>query len=169
MNYSWLLKAIREKIFPSQTELSEKLDAFYASVKPLKEWEARAFIQSKTRDHPFLQKKNGIDLFLGGAKMMELIDNKSSLLGDDLRKDFKFRSKLKIVASFFTYAFEVLKQKLSQIDELEFIFPVPTFTSEGVKGMTKKEAKEFSNPKQLAVKRSVFAKTWVSKTHSPRN
>lgn len=81
---------------------------------------------------------------------MELLDNKSKLLGDDLRNEITTGSKLKIVASFFSiYAFETLKNELESIDDLEFIFPVPTFVNDGIKGTIKKEVKEFYIPKQL--------------------
>lgn len=81
---------------------------------------------------------------------MELINNKSRLLGDDLKKELKSNSKLRIVASYFSiYAFEALKIELSNIEELEFIFPMPTFVAEGIKGTVKKEVKEFFIPKQL--------------------
>ena len=81
---------------------------------------------------------------------MELIDNKTKLLGDDLREELTKGSKLKIVASYFSiYAFETLKKELEGIEELEFIFPSPTFVSEGIKGTVKKEAKEFYIPKQM--------------------
>lgn len=81
---------------------------------------------------------------------MELLDNKTKLLGDDLRQELTPGSKLKIVASYFSiYAFETLKKELEGIEELQFIFPVPTFVSEGIKGTIKKEAKEFYIPKQL--------------------
>ena len=81
---------------------------------------------------------------------MELLDNKTKLLGDDLRSEMSPGSKVKIVASFFSiYAFETLKKELESIDELEFIFPAPTFVSEGIKGAVKKEAKEFYIPKQI--------------------
>lgn len=81
---------------------------------------------------------------------MELIDNKTKLLGDDLKEELSRGSKLKIVASYFSiYAFETLKNELEQIDEMQFIFPSPTFVSEGIKGADKKEAKEFFIPKQM--------------------
>lgn len=81
---------------------------------------------------------------------MELFDNKTKLLGDDLRKEIKPGSKVKIVASVFSiYAFETLKDELEKVEELQFIFPAPTFVSEGIKGTVKKESKEFYIPKQL--------------------
>ena len=70
---------------------------------------------------------------------MELLDNKTKLLGDDLRSELTPGSKVKIVASYFSiYAFEALRKELESIEELMFIFPVPTFVSEGIKGTIKK-------------------------------
>ncbi|MDY0139628.1 MAG: helicase-related protein [Candidatus Izemoplasmatales bacterium] len=81
---------------------------------------------------------------------MEVFDNKTKLLGDDLRKEIIPGSKVKIVASFFSiYAYETLKEELESVEELEFIFSAPTFVSESIKGTVKKEAKEFYIPKQL--------------------
>jgi SNF2 family DNA or RNA helicase len=81
---------------------------------------------------------------------LELIDNKNRLLGDDLRKEIQYGSKLKIVASYFSiYAFETLRKELSSIEELEFIFPTPTFVDESIKGTNKKEAKEFYIPQKM--------------------
>jgi SNF2 family DNA or RNA helicase len=81
---------------------------------------------------------------------VEVFDNKTKLLGDDLRKEIIPGSKVKIVASFFSiYAYETLKEELESVEELEFIFSAPTFVSESIKGTVKKEAKEFYIPKQL--------------------
>ncbi len=61
---------------------------------------------------------------------MELIDNISRLLGDDLKQTLKPGTRLKIVASCFSmYAFEALKAELEKIDELSFIFTSPTFVA----------------------------------------
>ena len=81
---------------------------------------------------------------------MELLDNKTKLLGDDLQNEMSQGSKIKIIASYFSiYAFETLKKELESIDELEFIFPTPTFVSDGIKGTIKKESKEFYIPKRM--------------------
>ena len=81
---------------------------------------------------------------------MELLDNKIKLLGDDLRNEMSEGSKIKIIASYFSiYAFETLKKELESIAELEFIFPTPTFVSDGIKGTIKKESKEFYIPKRM--------------------
>lgn len=79
---------------------------------------------------------------------MELIDNKSKLLGDDLKKEIGKGAKIKMVASYFSiYAFEALKEALSDIEELQFIFPMPTFVQQGVKEKIKKETREYYIPK----------------------
>ncbi|NNE55712.1 MAG: hypothetical protein HKN32_06805 [Flavobacteriales bacterium] len=59
---------------------------------------------------------------------MKIIDNISSLLGDDLKASIHPKTRLMIAASCFSiYAYEALKSELSKIDSLEFIFIVPTF------------------------------------------
>lgn len=53
---------------------------------------------------------------------MELIDNISRLLGDDLKKTLRPGARLKVAASCFSmYAFEALKAELEKIEELDFI------------------------------------------------
>lgn len=71
-------------------------------------------------------------------------------MGDDLKKEMKEGSTVRVVASYFSiYAFETLKEELSKIKELQFVFPSPTFVDEGIKGTVRKEAKEFYIPKQM--------------------
>lgn len=79
---------------------------------------------------------------------MELIDNISTLLGDNLKRTIAPGAKLKIAASCFSiYAFEALKVELERIDSLEFIFTSPTFVPEVVTDKLKKERREFHIPK----------------------
>jgi superfamily II DNA or RNA helicase len=79
---------------------------------------------------------------------MELIDNISSLLGDNLKRSIVPGAKLKIAASCFSiYAFEALKAELERIDSLEFIFTSPTFVPAEVTDKLKKERREFHIPK----------------------
>jgi hypothetical protein len=60
---------------------------------------------------------------------MEIIDNITTLLGDNLKKTLQPDSKLKIAAScFFIYAYDALKTELEQIDSLHFIFTSPSCT-----------------------------------------
>jgi len=87
---------------------------------------------------------------------MELIDNITRLLGDDLKETLKPKSRLKIAASCFSmYGFEALKAELEKIDELSFIFTSPTFTASEVTDKIRKERKEFHIPK-LDRERSLY-------------
>lgn len=79
---------------------------------------------------------------------MQIIDNISHLLGDDLRATLGSSSKLKIAASCFSiYAYEALKKELEDLDSLEFIFTAPTFMPAGATDKFKKERREFFIPK----------------------
>ncbi|WP_284446738.1 helicase-related protein [Fluviibacter phosphoraccumulans] len=79
---------------------------------------------------------------------MELIDNISRLLGDDLKQTLKSGARLKIAASCFSmYAFEALKTELEKIEELNFIFTSPTFVANEVTDKIRKERREFHIPK----------------------
>lgn len=83
---------------------------------------------------------------------MELIDNTSKTLKDDLSVEIKKGSKLSIAAACFSiYAFQELKEELKNIDELRFIFTSPTFTTE----KAKKEKREFYIPR-LNRERSLY-------------
>ena len=75
---------------------------------------------------------------------MELLNNTTKTLKDDLTKEIKKGSKISIAAACFSiYAFKELKENLSQIDELRFIFTSPTFVAE----KAKKERREFYIPR----------------------
>lgn len=75
---------------------------------------------------------------------MELINNTTKTLKDDLSVEIKKGSKLSIAAACFSiYAFQELKQELQGIEELRFIFTSPTFTTE----KAKKEKREFYIPR----------------------
>lgn len=83
---------------------------------------------------------------------MELIDNRSKTLKDDLASELKKGSKLSIAAACFSiYAFQELKKELKNIDELRFIFTSPTFVTE----KAKKEKREFYIPR-LNRERSLY-------------
>lgn len=87
---------------------------------------------------------------------MELIDNISRLLGDDLKRTVKPGARLKIAASCFSmYAYEALKTELEKLDELNFIFTSPTFVANEVTDEIRKERKEFHIPK-LDRERSLY-------------
>ena len=76
--------------------------------------------------------------------MLEIINNTTKLLGDDLKKEIKNGSKIRIAASCFSiYAFAALKNELEQIEELNFLFTMPTLLEEQVSDEIRKEKREF--------------------------
>ncbi len=83
---------------------------------------------------------------------MELINNTTKTLKDDLTVEIKEDSKISIAAACFSiYAFQELKKQLVDIAELRFIFISPTFIAE----KTKKEKREFYIPR-LNRERSLY-------------
>lgn len=79
---------------------------------------------------------------------MRIIDNISSTLGDDLKKEISEGSRVKIAASCFSiYAYEALRDQLSNIERLEFIFTSPTFVAGEATDKVKKERREYFIPK----------------------
>ena len=76
---------------------------------------------------------------------MELIDNVTKTLKDDLSEEIEKGSKVSIAAACFSiYAFQELKKQLKNVEELRFIFTSPTF----VKEKAKREKREFYIPRQ---------------------
>jgi hypothetical protein len=87
---------------------------------------------------------------------MQIIDNISHLLGDDLKQIIQPGSRLRVAASCFSiYAFEALKAELEKIESLHFIFTSPTFVPGEVTDRLKKELREFHIPK-LERERSIY-------------
>lgn len=83
---------------------------------------------------------------------IELINNVTRTLKDDLSVEIKNGSKLSVAAACFSiYAFQELKTELQNIDELRFIFTSPTFTTE----KARKEKREFYIPR-LNRERSLY-------------
>jgi superfamily II DNA or RNA helicase len=79
---------------------------------------------------------------------MKIIDNINSLFGEDLKSSLKSGSKLKIAASCFSmYAYEALKNELSKIDSMEFVFTAPAFIPNEASDKQNKEHREFYIPK----------------------
>lgn len=79
---------------------------------------------------------------------MQIIDNTSHLLGNDLKATIRQGTRLRIAASCFSiYAFEALKAELSKIDSLQFVFTAPTFVPNEVVDRLRKEQREFFIPK----------------------
>lgn len=80
---------------------------------------------------------------------MKIIDNSSTLLGDELRGNLGPGSRLKIAASCFSiYAFEALKAELSKVEAVQFVFTTPTFVPSEVTDKIRKERREFFIPKE---------------------
>lgn len=83
---------------------------------------------------------------------MEIIDNRGKTLKDDFVKELRSGSKVAIAASCFSiYAFEELKARLKDINELRFIFTAPTFVTE----KASKQRREFYIPR-LSRERSLY-------------
>lgn len=79
---------------------------------------------------------------------MQIIDNTSHLLGDDLKDSLGKGARLRIAASCFSiYAFEALKSELAKVDGLQFVFTAPTFVPTEVTDRLRKERREFFIPK----------------------
>ena len=75
---------------------------------------------------------------------MEIIDNINKTLRDDMRLTIRSGSKMAIAASCFSiYAFQELKEQLSDISELRFIFTSPSFLTE----KADKQKREFYIPR----------------------
>ena len=83
---------------------------------------------------------------------MELFDNVTHLVKDDLQKTIGKDSRLSMAAACFSiYAFDALKKELSKIDSLRFLFTSPTFLKE----RAAKEKREFYIPR-LAREKSLY-------------
>ncbi len=79
---------------------------------------------------------------------MDIINNTTHKLGDDLKTSLKRGDRLKVAASCFSiYAFEALKSELAKIDHLDFIFTAPTFVPEDATDQFTRERREFFIPK----------------------
>ncbi|MGI5838088.1 MAG: helicase-related protein [bacterium] len=83
---------------------------------------------------------------------MEIFDNITKTVKDDLTVTIEKNSRLSVAAACFSiYAYQVLKKQLDQIDELRFIFTSPAFVTE----RAPKEKREFYIPR-LNRERSLY-------------
>ena len=83
---------------------------------------------------------------------MEIFDNVTRIVRDDLTETIKPHSRISIAAACFSiYAYQELKKQLSSVDECRFIFTSPTFVAE----KTAKEKREFYIPR-LTRERSLY-------------
>ena len=75
---------------------------------------------------------------------MEIFNNTTKVVKDDLEKTIRQGSKISIAAACFSiYAYQELKAQLESCEELRFIFTSPTFVAE----KTQKERREFYIPR----------------------
>lgn len=75
---------------------------------------------------------------------MDVIDNISSLLGDDLKKVIRPGAKLSVAASAFSiYAYEALKAELETVEAVEFIFTKPTYVPNDVLDKADRQPRQF--------------------------
>lgn len=75
---------------------------------------------------------------------MEIFNNTTKVVKDDLQKTIASGSRLSIAAACFSiYAYQELKSQLEACEELRFIFTSPTFVAE----KTPKERREFYIPR----------------------
>ena len=75
---------------------------------------------------------------------MEIFNNTTKVVKDDLEKTIRQGSRVSIAAACFSiYAYQELKSQLEDCKELRFIFTSPTFVAE----KTQKERREFYIPR----------------------
>jgi hypothetical protein len=78
---------------------------------------------------------------------LRIVDNTTTLLGDDLKRELSGATKFRVAAACFSiYAFDALKTELSKLKEFEFIFTSPTFVPIGAVDRIKNERREFFIP-----------------------
>ena len=83
---------------------------------------------------------------------MQILDNVSRTVKDDLLEEIHKGSKISIAAACFSiYAYQELKKQLEGVEELHFIFTSPTFITE----KTPKAKREFYIPR-LSRERSLY-------------
>ena len=75
---------------------------------------------------------------------MEIFDNITKVVRDDLREKILPKSKVSVAAACFSmYAYKELKTQLEKVDEFRFIFTSPTF----IKEKAEKQKREFYIPR----------------------
>ena len=83
---------------------------------------------------------------------MEVFNNTTKVVADDLAEKIIPKSRISIAAACFSiYAYKELKEQLESCEELRFIFTSPTFIAE----KTQKERREFYIPR-LKHEKSIY-------------
>lgn len=140
--YEWHLSNVRRiKPFPVKGKLNffEVDDSLlrYPGEKKKEVFERSVAMQTATPAIPQI------------PGMPKMIDNVNHRVRDDLEETIAKKSKLRIAAACFSiYAYEELKKSLSSIDDLQFIFTSPTFTTE----KAEKSKREFFIPRMTREK-----------------
>ena len=84
-----------------------------------------------------------------GLNDMEIFNNTTKVVKDDLQKTIRSGDRISIAAACFSiYAYQELKEQLENCEELRFLFTSPTFVAE----KTQKERKEFYIPRLVREK-----------------
>jgi hypothetical protein len=91
-------------------------------------------------------------MITGGGNIMEVFNNTTKIVKDDLVQVITPGSRISIAAACFSiYAYQELKRQLTKVDSLHFIFTSPTFVTE----KSPKEKREFYIPR-LHRERSLY-------------
>ncbi|OWY07252.1 SNF2-related protein [Thioclava sp. IC9] len=81
---------------------------------------------------------------------MRIVDNVTTLLGDDLKSSLQDADRLSVAAAYFSiYAYEALRDQLEEIEEFRFIFTSPTFVPNGAVDKIRKERRQFFIPSEV--------------------
>ena len=84
-----------------------------------------------------------------GLSEMEIFNNTTKVVKDDLQKTIRSGDRISIAAACFSiYAYQELKEQLENCEELRFLFTSPTFVTE----KTPKERREFYIPRLMREK-----------------
>ena len=88
------------------------------------------------------------DGFFGNlGDFLRIVDNTTTLLGDDLKRELSGATKFRVAAACFSiYTFDALKSELGRLKEFEFIFTSPTFAPNGAVDRIKNEGHDFFIP-----------------------
>jgi len=89
--------------------------------------------------------------------MLKNFNNKTAKAGDELKKDLREGSKVRVAAAIFSiYGFESLKAELQNIEDLRFIFTDPTFVEMDKKNREQKLFEIHANNRKKAISGSDF-------------
>jgi len=82
---------------------------------------------------------------------LRIVDNITTLLGDDMKSELSGADRLSVAAAVFSiYAFDSLKAQLNEISEFRFIFTSPAFVANGSVDRMQKERRQFFIPKEAS-------------------